>query len=203
MDITADKFLKEVQHHKMEVRNDNGLYRHLVFRAQKDSWNLWFEVVTWPGCLAINGDMGSWTFARINDMFEFFRSKELCINPSYWSEKILSESRFGGPSRQFTIDEYRRDVHHALEGLGLLGLEKDQLDEIKKAMEEEVFNQEDEWSARRALADFKHEDFEFTDSWEIDGHEWSYHLLWCLYAIVWAISQYDAVTATASATKGE
>jgi len=25
------------------------------------------------------------------------------------------------------------------------------------------------------------------------GKVWSYHFLWCCYAIVWAIQQYDAI----------
>ena len=75
--LSAEGFLKDVKNHGMEVRRDDGLYRHLIFRAPKDSWHQWFEVVTWPGSLAINGDMGSWCFSRIEDMFEFFRGSGL------------------------------------------------------------------------------------------------------------------------------
>ena len=72
-------------------------YRHLLFR-QPNSGNMWFEIITWPDSLMIRGDMGSWSFSRVQDMFTFFRSDQLKINPSYWTEKIDSESRFGGPS---------------------------------------------------------------------------------------------------------
>jgi hypothetical protein len=71
---TAEQFLKDVATHSMKVERDDGVYRHLKFRGpESNSWNLWFDIITWPQCLVINGDMGSWTFARVNDMFTFFR----------------------------------------------------------------------------------------------------------------------------------
>ena len=48
---------------------------------------------------------------------------------------------------------------------------------------------------RRAIAEFKHDDFELTDSWEISGNRYTLHFIWCLYAIVWGIDQYDTKTA--------
>jgi|SRR5665213_1794470 len=116
--MNAEQFLADVANHELTIKQDNGLYRHLYFRQLGNS-NMWFEIVTWPGALTINGDMGSWSFSRVDDMFRFFRSKELRINSSYWAEKITSESRYGGKG-------------------------------------------------------------------------YTYHFLWCLHAIVWAIQQYDA-----------
>ena len=66
--MDADQLLRDVAKHKMTVRLDNGLYRHLLFR-QPDTSNLWFEIVTWPHCLTIHGDMGTWSFSRVEDMF--------------------------------------------------------------------------------------------------------------------------------------
>lgn len=185
----SDQFLKDVASHAMTVLSDNGLYRHLKFRQSERSWNMWFEVVTWPGSLAIHGDMGSWSFSRVEDMFTFFRSDKLQINASYWGEKITSESRFGGPSKRFHPETFKANVLSSLDGYGLV--ESQQI-EIAKALEEEVFCEEHEAYARRALSDFKHDDFEFSDSWEIKGDGCTYHYLWCLHAIVWAIQQYDA-----------
>jgi hypothetical protein len=73
-EITEEVFLKDVEKHEMKVLLDNGLYRHLRFAATGQySWNQWFEIITWPGKLAYSGDMGTYVFERIEDMFEFFR----------------------------------------------------------------------------------------------------------------------------------
>lgn len=189
--MTSAQFLADVAAHRMATRQDSGLYRHLVFRQPENSWNMWFEVVTWPGSLTIQGDMGTWSFSRVEDMFTFFRSATLRINASYWGEKITSESRFGGPSRKFNMDTFQANVISSLDGYGLSETERA---EVVEALEEDVFG-DDESTARRALADFKHDDFEFSDSWEIEGTGYTYHYLWCLHAIVWAIQQYDAATA--------
>ena len=195
--MNAGQFLRDVASHGMTVKLDNGLYRHLLFRAATDSWCMWFEIVTWPGSLAIHGDMGTWEFSRTQDMFGFFRNRELTINASYWHEKISSESRFGGPAKKFDAAVYRSSVISALDNYELTDPEKA---EIVAALEEEVFQEEDESTARRALCDFKHHDFRFTDEWEINGQGYSYHFLWCLHAIVWAIQQYDAARSPAAPT---
>jgi hypothetical protein len=190
MKLTVERFLKDVAKHELKVKLDNGLYRHLMFR-QPDNGHMWFEIITWPGSLAINGDMGTWSFSRVEDMFKFFRSGtpgQLRINASYWAEKINSESRFGGPSEKFDADTFKANVLFILDDYDLSAAEKK---DIKEAIEEDVFGTEDESTMRSALADFRRDGFTFSDSWEISGNAYTYHYLWCLYAIVWAIQQYD------------
>ena len=198
-----ESFLTDVAGHAMAVMQDNGVYRHLRFRKPASS-NMWFDLVTWPGNLAIRGDMGTWVFSRVEDMFTFFRSRDrqLRINESYWCEKIESESRFGGPSRKFAPDLFKANVLSALDGYDLGGYEKE---EIVAVLQEEVFALEDEPSARAALADFEYNKFSFQDTWEINGQGYAYHFIWCLYAIVWGIQQYEAVlpTGDAAAATGE
>lgn len=85
----AERFAKETAKHEMTVLHDDGLYRHLRFRAPESSF-YWYELVTWPGFLAVGGDVDHYVFARVEDMFTFFRrnGNEHGINPSYWSEKL-------------------------------------------------------------------------------------------------------------------
>lgn len=71
-------------HHRMHILHEDGLYRHLRFR-KPDRGEYWFDLVTWPGHLTITGDMGTYTFARVTDMFEFFTGY---INTGYWAEKL-------------------------------------------------------------------------------------------------------------------
>ena len=150
------------------------------------------------GNLTIHGDMGTWCFARIDDMFKFFRNTgELKINAHYWAEKITSESRYGGPSERFNAATFKENVLAHLDDCALSEM---RMQEVLEALESEVFSgEEDESMVRRALADFKHKDFEFTDSWEINGKAFTYHYLWCLYAVVWGIQQYDSAKAQLNA----
>lgn len=198
MKLTVEEFLKDVSEHKMIVSQDSGIYRHLRFGAEKDGWHKWFELVTWPGGLAYNGDMGSWMFSRIPDMFIFFRQKNTgsqpIINPSYWQEKIQAESRFGGPSKKFNPDVFKANVIDCLDNYGF---NKKQKGIIVKAMEEEcVFGGVNEPDVRQRVDEFRFKistvkTFSFSDIWEISGEDYTYHFLWCLYAIVWGIQQYD------------
>ena len=66
-----DVFLKDVAHHSMVVVRDDGVHRHLIF-SNNGSFIYRFEIITWPGYLAYVGDMGSFVFTRIEDMFSFF-----------------------------------------------------------------------------------------------------------------------------------
>jgi hypothetical protein len=83
----AAHFRDIVRDHQMEILHHEGLYRHVRFK-RPDSTTYWFDLVTWPGYLAINGDLVSgYTFTRTRDMFSFFASGP-GINPQYWAEKI-------------------------------------------------------------------------------------------------------------------
>jgi len=95
----ADRFARDVANHKLTVLRDEGLYRHLRFKAP-DGSTYWFDLITWPGYLTITGDMGTYVFARTQDMFEFFRSHRSTgfpINPGYWAEKIRAADQNTAP----------------------------------------------------------------------------------------------------------
>lgn len=194
--LTGDGFLKDVATHKMTVPLDNGLYRHVRFRKAETNWNLWFDLVTWPGMLTIAGDMGTWTFARVEDMFKFFRDKELRINPSYWSEKIQTGVYSGREQVQvYDHEEFGRRLIEQLSHY--FSLEGDDLEAATQAVKDEILRYDNEWEAKIAARDFtcelpSGEKFEF-DACELpSGKDYAYHFLWCLYAIVWGIQQYDA-----------
>lgn len=98
-DIEADvarSFGDDVAGHRMIVRHDQGLYRHLVFEQREDSWNNRFELITTPGTLTIVGDRGGHIFRRLTDMFQFFRSnpdRPHRIDVGYWAEKTPDHGR--------------------------------------------------------------------------------------------------------------
>lgn len=211
-----DTFLRDVARHKMEVLHNDGLYRHLRF-SQPDNSNLWFEIVTWPDILTIHGDMGTWTFSRIDDMFRFFRNRRaLDINADYWGEKLCLGVHGGSSAaKRFDGDDFLKQLIEQLDGYGL---EADDLEAVTEAIREEIVVDEGRDCALRTAAEFRHvsgepehsdlcrrtkrygegcicgakrREFEF-DSCELpDGEVYSYHFLWCLYAIVWGIQQWD------------
>ncbi len=187
-----EEFIADVANHRMEVLLDRSFHRHLKFSA-KGSSIYWFELVTWPGSLAINGDMGSWTFSRVRDMFTFFRGKE--INPGYWAEKIRHGAGGSNNSAKgFSEDALRIQVASYLDNWELSARDRSC---ILKELEDEVFCHGDQQhDAIEALFGFEHATAEGVDIRfdPVDGPfgmEWTYHFLWCLWAIVWGIQQYD------------
>jgi hypothetical protein len=97
------RFDQVVTEHEMTVlQDDGGVYRHLRFR-HPGTVIYSFNLITWPGHLAIAGDCGAFMFARTHDMFEFFEaSTNGAINPHYWSEKLTAP-------RQHGVRKVRRD----------------------------------------------------------------------------------------------
>ena len=86
---TLEKFLDDVKNHELTIHQNNGVYRHLTFSKIGDCHQC-FNITTFPDHLVITGDMGTLVFSRLHDMFNFFRSDDLRINPDYWAEKIQS-----------------------------------------------------------------------------------------------------------------
>lgn len=121
-EVTEKNFLEDVRNHGMIVRRDDGVYRHISFSAP-DTSNQAFELVTWPGVLCYHGDMGTYVFTRIRDMFQFFRKREntlirdgesLHINPHYWGEKLVATDRSDG-TKTYDPDLARKRVMEYVE----------------------------------------------------------------------------------------
>ena len=79
---------------------DNGVHRHIRFK-KPGTMCMYFDLITYPGGLLYTGDMGTYVFVRLQDMFEFFRTSNqdgwvkemgltLYTNHSYWSEKLVA-----------------------------------------------------------------------------------------------------------------
>ncbi|MCU6618549.1 hypothetical protein OCO52_18835 [Achromobacter mucicolens] len=119
--LTENEFLKDVKNHVMEVLYEDGLHRHVRFR-EPGTMCMHFDLVTWPGYLCYTGDMGTYVFTRLADMFEFFRTdreyaqrrgRRLGGNLSYWSEKLeaVNGSRRGGAAEEFDPAKFRTVVN--------------------------------------------------------------------------------------------
>ncbi len=183
---TKEQFLECVKNHKIEIIRDDSLYRHLRFANTECSWNQWFEIVTYPGTLVYSGDMGTYVFSRTEDMFKFFRQNELKISPTYWAEKCAAQDKHN-PIEEFSPQYFKARIEEWMD-------ESEVSDETREEVRHEVLWNADEGAetAMRSAMDFKAENgFQFSDFWEVDCNVYSYYFLWCNYAIVWAIQQYD------------
>lgn len=186
-ECTKETFLQDVANHRMNVLRDDGIYRHLKFRSTKCGWNQWFEIVTWPGTLVLHGDMGSWTFSRVEDMFTFFRGER--INQSYWAEKLEACDK-NTDYKEFDPDAFKADVISSLDNWSLSDVERS---EVLEALDEQVFeiDSDQEYPAYDALLNFERHGVRFDGCDIPSGKRYSYRFVWCLWAIVWGIQQYD------------
>ena len=192
MSEIKDQFKKHIKNHKMSILKDDGEYRHIIMSDKSPYYH--YEIITWPNYLCFCGDMGTFVFSRLPDMFNFFRqeNKEPEINPGYWKEKLQAQDMSGGAeeysSELFTkiikeiVDQYIYD-NELSEEEG-----KELLDEVES---EVLWYSEEEGKAREVAGEFDYKGLKFDDLWERDFRDYTYRYIWCLYAIVHTISLYD------------
>jgi hypothetical protein len=219
MTCDQQRFERDIADHVMTIVRDDGVDRHIKFRDKDGGSPYWFEILTWPGALCIRGDCGTYVFSRLTDMFEFFRPKyervkegELFVNPSYWLEKMIaSDSNGRHPSAVEELDEkaFKARVHEEIDQY--LGIDTGECDypgelvcEIKRDLRSQVFDEVHSSTspneAHRLIYDFSYEDPKGKMHWPFAETEsvprrYSFHTMWNLYAISWAIRQYDAAKA--------
>jgi len=227
--LTPERFLQEVAGHQMTVVRDDGIYRHVRFK-RPDTICMHFDLITWPGYLCYTGDMGTYVFTRLRDMFDFFRrseKKELFrIDLRYWAEKVEAGDRCDGV-KKFSLDKFEREIRDwiARREEESLPDEDDAKDvalhaaaftELRAAVEDGVLSCDDnDVRAYDAANGFEHRgeawqayfgekaSFEFDDFWEVDATDWTHRFVWCCFALAWGIKQYDESTAAVGAAEGE
>jgi hypothetical protein len=202
-DEARERFERDTANHELTILHDDGLYRHLRFQRPGTSF-YWFDLITWPGCLVISGDMGAYHFSRIEDMFEFFEpsgarggfeDKRWGINPGYWSEKLRgpggqdSARSFSYEGFKAQVDEWFSEIRKALGPASTAAL-RGALDE--RVLKDESYGCEvdDERTAYRLLDEFEHDGIRFTDAWEWSLRDFDFAFLWNCWAIVWGIERY-------------
>jgi len=190
---TRDSFLNDVSNHQMHINFCNGGMRNIRFQKPNSSCQ-YFDITTWPGHLCISGDMGCYVFQRLPDMFEFFRSSELKINPGYWDEKIQALSRFGNGVRKW--DEALAEAYITREFDEFMSEydgDKDDLEDLNHSFNSLKEAAHDQCEFSQEISCWDHNDLiDFSEWWDYDFESHTYHFIWCCYAIVWAIQQFDA-----------
>ncbi|HDS1390376.1 TPA: hypothetical protein UOJ32_000335 [Stenotrophomonas maltophilia] len=219
------RFLADTATHELRIVVDDGVHRHLQFR-RPGTYCYGFDIVTWPGHLAISGDMGTAVFSRLHDMFEFFRATPaehekaggLFVNDGYWAEKC--EANDGG-KKEFSARLFRDLVMRLFKEYVEERVDPDDLTDpdtrpewvtrLWQELELEVLNDSEDHDALSnaigAMSDFApsdpdYSDFQITDAWEYASslQQYTFHFLWRLYAIARAIRAYDDAAGAAEPT---
>lgn len=187
MQPSEESFLKDVAQHQLTVFHDEGTRRHLRFQ-QPGTNNMFFDLITWPNFLCYCGDMGTFVFKRVEDMFTFFRGSAngpLKINLSYWAEKCEATDGSDG-LKQFSPEKFKAAVKEYLK-------DAEASREILRAVATEIlpYADEGEHEACARVFEFNHAGFCFSDFWEYNLDEYTYRFIWCCYALIWGIRMYD------------
>lgn len=199
-----NRFLRDVRDHEMTIELDQGVHRSVLFKRPR-SRAYCFRLVTWPGHLAISGDCEDYTFARLPDMFEFFRDagpaygRDDRIDEGYWAGKLtaIGGGRSGDHSvMQLSEERFKRAV--------MDGFEEWEFDSPEQRAQSLAYLNDD-WDgllechpqelreAVRAACEYECPvtGQRFTDFRDSDVSEYSYHLVWAMRAIQWGIKRYD------------
>lgn len=213
-------FLKDVKDHQIEILKDDDVYRHIRLRNPKDIC-YYYDIITFPSGLLFTGDMQTYEFERTIDMFAFFRSGidkdgDININIDYWAEKCQAMSIYC-KIKNFFETEFFKNIdsyfacYYEIENMLLYKLYHKMEYEDKGSI---WFNSEGiiphdivwheiqehfeyidhhEYSLYSAVNTFKSDtsNFDFQDFFEYDCSEYDYNFIWCLFAIVYAIREYD------------
>lgn len=192
---TKERFLKDIEKHEMKIIKDEGVYRHIRF-GRPESGTYCFNLLTWPRHLCITGDMGTWVFSRVEDMFDFFImsendfNKENIINPYYWAEKVLSVSKFGGPIKEFSAECFRKEIE---DYLFYDFHDREKKEEVWEEIEDQILSYVEDENPQLLYSrvyEFESETgFTFEDFYP-DGLIYTHHYIWICYAIVWGIIKY-------------
>jgi hypothetical protein len=210
LDDAKSRFDKDTAKHEMHILRDDGLYRHLRFKEPGTNV-YYYDLITWPGCLVVRGDMGTYAFSRTDDMFDFFGPGPR-INPPYWAQKLLAADcngehagdtvkRYSEAAFRQTITEYFDEYMNKDE------LSGDEREHLWTAIENDVLSMAEQGPhvVREAVEEFEwrsstsDETRQFYDSWELDFTEYTICFIWCLFAVVSGIAQYRDHTAQVTA----
>lgn len=198
MTCTEKSFLADVANHTMRIIREDGINRHLRFQVPGTGIDH-FDLVTWSNNLVYTGDMGTYVFRRLTDMFVFFRSDRqgklpdgatLHINPSYWAEKLEAIDRDG--VTQYNPEVFTAALKAQLEDY-LEGYTGD-AEALRQEVEDDVlcYADDGQQAAVGAAMDFVADGRRiFEDFHEVDVTEYTHRFLWCCYAMAWGIQKYD------------
>lgn len=190
--------LANTKNHELRILREEGVYRHLRF--QEPGTGIWhWDLITWPGSLAIRGDVGEgFIFTRTNDMLRFFDQGQPdgWINPSYWAEKLDRGAR---SVQCMSPEKFAAHVRERADSLveSYFGFDAESEAEFRAAVQSEVLDPTedctDEGYAASVLYNFEWDGHHLDE--DMDPSAWrdyEYHFILALHAILWGAKKYHA-----------
>ncbi len=186
-------FDKDIAHHEIRIVLDDAEYRMIECRRPGTS-DRSFTITTTPFCLAYTGDMGTFVFSKhtARDMFEFFKSTSLRdgLPYGYWAGKLDA-----GNHREFDADTAILQVFTLIGEAEPINFEftpYESMEDLRSSLESTA-NEYGEWAYFDAVSELMGA-LEIDDWYETCKYAYkpTYHYIWCCYAILWAIGQYDS-----------
>ena len=201
--LTVEQFLDDVKHHEMRILLDQGIYRHLHF-GKPGCGNLSFSLVTWPGFLAMSGDMGEFIFERTDDMLRFFKrypdgeaphvdAKKVYVNEYYWGQKMRAGS---SPRKEWDRDEFISKLVQEFREKYPTGTPGrwETWEVIRERLEySDLDNEFQGQEFASSIQDPTDHTTVFEDFWDWDCTIPNSHYLWALHAISWGTERYWAL----------
>ena len=181
---TKERFLDDVKNHTLKIRQDLSLLKHLVLNDGTS--NCAYEIVSTQNTLMITGDCGTYVFRHGLSIWNIIDEEDMVnIEPDYWQTKCLSESIAENGVKLFSVEKFHNAVRKWV-------TEDFNAEEAAERLElvSSILSADNEFECCEALVHFEHPQIDFTDFWEQDFTEYTYHFIWCCYAIVHAIRIY-------------
>lgn len=214
---TIERFERDIAKHEIQVLLDDGNTRRVLFK-KPGSWDMHFQLVTWPGYLCFTGDMGTYVFQRLDDMFKFFRKEPRpgrhlfdSIDRRYWAEKCEAADKTDG-IREWSPELFHKHMTRMRRQMVVehgrdLGLDKEQRTDLWNELGW-LLNSHDEHEAYEAMRNFSwrprgvslREDV-VLPLWDgfPDCKTYTFRFDWCCMALAWGINEYDKFKAQANA----
>lgn len=188
-----DRFHKsQVVRCKVQPLALSGVNRTIMFKRE-NTMSHHFYLTTWPGHLAISGDLDAFVFCRVKDMFEFFDDDE--INPGYWAQKCISQTREDLKSfdSELCRKAVRLDIKEHAESLDLSLSDTKLL--VQSAKFDGLFDidTECERDAQDRLMSWQcplTERHVFERFYEHNISSYSFSFLWACHAIRWGVKRF-------------
>lgn len=192
----CERIANDLKDHVITLRHEAGMYRH--WRCQKPgTWNMGFDIVTWPGSLCFTGDMGDYLFQRTEDMVAFMAGA--CKSYSYAAEKCVAHD---GRLKEWCEERFKEAlaerIKDAEEDGGKFWIYRGGR-RIELSVTEAIAEIQDAYSNYESKDDAMKAMYE-SGLWdELPNCEvYSFHFLWCLHAIKWFCEKLEAASTLAS-----
>jgi hypothetical protein len=189
-------------------KDDSSCYYYNI-----TTWNGFLCISGDMGCFVFSRLNDMFQFFRMDDNdFMMDKTKQLNINKGYWAEKLEAVDKNGG-FEEFSFDAFRKNVDYYVEQhtddgtwdeQQILVLKDDIYNSISEGDSPEILYQTlneyeyfDDEIPKEYTYKYGYEEvkprFKIVDWWEYMGscNEYTYHYIWCCYAIVYAIKEYD------------